>query len=286
METKNIFDNKVIIIDKPYGHTSHEITTFVKKIMSIGRSGHAGTLDPQVSGVLPIALGRATKLLRYIAGKEKTYIGIIKFKNPQNKEQILKLFEQFTGEITQTPPKISAVRKKPRKRIIYYLKLLEVKQRLALFETKVDAGTYIRTLCTDIGKKCGGARMEELRRISVGGITEKQSYSVQEVMDGLWIYKNKKDDSIIKKMLRNPEEFIELPKGFIKQNALQTIFSGAQVMVPAVERFEDSVEKGKRVALYAKKQFIGVGIAQISAKEIEKRKKGLAIKLERVHKPE
>ena len=75
-------DGKVIIINKPPGHTSHEITTFVKKITGVKRTGHAGTLDPDVSGVLPVALGSATKLLRYIAAKDKTYVGIIKFRVP------------------------------------------------------------------------------------------------------------------------------------------------------------------------------------------------------------
>ena len=146
MDQKKI-NNGIIIIDKPCGQVCHEITSCVKKIVGASRSGHAGTLDPNVSGVLPIALGKATKLLRYIAGKDKTYVGIIKFRKILKKDQIENLFREFTGEITQTPPKISAVRKKPRKRTIYYLKLIEHNGRFAVFETTVDAGTYIRTLC-------------------------------------------------------------------------------------------------------------------------------------------
>lgn len=274
--------NSVIIIDKPCGHTSHEITTFVKKITGASRAGHAGTLDPGVSGVLPVALGRATKLLRYIAGKDKTYVGIIKFRNPMGKEEIEGLFSQFTGEIVQTPPEISAVRKKPRKRHVHYLQLLEVKGRLALFEARVAAGTYIRTLCDDIGKRCGGARMEELRRTAVGRITDKESSTMYDVVDAMWFY-NKKDDSMLQKMLRAPESLIDLPKVFIKESALESIFSGAQVMVPAVESMDD-VEAGDRVSMYCGERFIGVGIAKIAKKELKKGK-GLAVRLERVHKP-
>ena len=88
-------NNGLIILDKPPGHTSHEISAFVKKIVGANKSGHAGTLDPNVSGVLPIALGRDTKLLQYIASADKTYVGLIKFKNIQSKEQIESYFKNF-----------------------------------------------------------------------------------------------------------------------------------------------------------------------------------------------
>ncbi len=109
MDVGAFISNGVVIIDKPCGQTSHEITSFVKNITGSPRSGHAGTLDPNVSGVLPVALGRATKLLQYIAGKDKTYVGIIKFKVPQSEERIEELFSQFTGEIFQNGDLITGV---------------------------------------------------------------------------------------------------------------------------------------------------------------------------------
>jgi H/ACA ribonucleoprotein complex subunit 4 len=253
--------NHVIIIDKPPGHTSHEITTFVKKITCASRAGHAGTLDPQVSGVLPVALGRATKLLQYIAGKDKTYVGVIKFKEPQPKERIEELFAEFTGEILQTPPKKSAVRKRPRKRTVHHLRLLEISAenpRLALFEAKVDAGTYIRSLCVDIGKKCGGARMEELRRIAVGGIGEAQCHSIYEVIDAMHALA-KGDSSLLDEMLKAPETFITLPKVLIKKSALESVLSGAQIMPPGIEGMDDCAEDS-RVAIYCDNEFVGVGV--------------------------
>jgi len=285
MDIQKLIDNCVIIINKPCGQNSHEITTSVKKIVGIGRSGHAGTLDPQVSGVLPVALGRATKLLRYIAAKDKTYVGIIKFKEPQSKKTIEELFAQFTGEIEQIPPKMSAVRRRRRKRVVHYLRLIEVNGRLALFETNVDAGTYIRTLCVDIGKKCGGARMEELRRVAVGHINENECVTMQDLIDAVHAWKTENNSSLLAKLLHKPEEFINYPKAFLKENSLESIFSGAQVMIPAIEKLEDSVLLGERVSLFCGTQFIGVGIAQVSSSTIKERKKGLAVKLERVHRP-
>ena len=292
----------LILLDKPPGHTSHEITSFVRKITGAMRTGHAGTLDPDVSGVLPVALGKSTKLLRYIAGETKTYVGIIKFRNIQTKAQIEELFRTFTGELIQTPPKISAVRKVPRKRTVYYLKLLEISEtnpRLVLFEAKVGAGTYIRTLCEDIGKKCGGARMEELRRIAVGNIRENQTVTMQDVVDAMWLLKNKEDDSQLQKIIHKAEDFIDLPRVTIKNSAIDSIKSGAQIAVPAVINFQSPVfgsnasgglgaqspmvARGMRVALYSEdKRFIGVGITQFSSDELGKVKKGIAIRLERV----
>ncbi|MFN7990520.1 MAG: RNA-guided pseudouridylation complex pseudouridine synthase subunit Cbf5 [Candidatus Micrarchaeia archaeon] len=277
-----MLDNRVIIIDKPPGHTSHEITTFVKKITGVSRSGHAGTLDPEVSGVLPVALGRATKLLRYLSAREKTYVGIMKFRIPQSRESIESLFARFRGEITQTPPKISAVRKVPRRRRIYSLKLLEVHGRLALFETTVDAGTYIRTLCEDMGKECGGARMEELRRTAVGRIGEGSASTMQELVDAIWLGRERGDSSLILSMAREPESLIELPKVFLRDSSVRSIATGAQVMVPAIESIGD-VRTGDRVAIFCGKRFIGVGVMQIAGSDLQSMKRGLAIRIERMH---
>ncbi len=281
MEITELLKNSVIIINKPPGHSSHEITTFVKKITGSARAGHAGTLDPDVSGVLPVALGRATKLLQYVAGKDKTYVGIMRFRRPQAKESIVRLFAKFTGTLTQTPPKISAVRKVPRKRTVHSLKLLEAKGNLALFEAKVDAGTYIRTLCEDMGKECGGARMEELRRTAVGGIGEKEAFGMYDLIDAMWLWKNQGDDSLLRKMLRPPETLIGLPRAFIKESAMDAILNGAQLTVPGIERIDD-VSKGERVAIYCGERFVGVGVVQMGLEAMAKGK-GIAVKLERVH---
>ncbi len=288
MITQEKINNSLIIINKPCGQASHEITTFVKKITGVTRSGHAGTLDPEVSGVLPVALGRATKLLQYIAAKEKTYVGIIKFKKKIGKDEVEKLFKEFTGTITQTPPKISAVKKVARKRTIYSLTLIEANEqkKLFLFEARVDAGTYIRTLCEQVGEKCGGARMEELRRIAVGKIFENKTHTMQELIDAMYFYKEKNDSKILESMLVKPEDLIDLPKVFIKESALKNVLSGAQIMMPAIDHLEGFVGVEEKVAIYCGDKFYGVGVSKIRTKDYQKDGHGLAIKLERVHKPD
>lgn len=284
MGVEQLLDSGVIIIDKPPKLSSHEVTSLVKKITGAKRAGHAGTLDPEVSGVLPIALGRATKLLDYIVAKEKVYVGIIKFRHEQPKERVLEYFKRFSGEITQTPPKMSAVRKTPRKRIIHYIKFLEQNGKFVVFETKTQAGTYVRTLCEDIGKLCGGARMEELRRIAVGSITEKESVNMQELSDAVWLWKERKNPSALLKILHPAENYLlTYQKIILKDAAVQSLLNGAQLAVSGISHLAE-FQKGEKVALYSEKnEFIGMGSALYSSEEIRKMEKGIAVKTERIH---
>ncbi|MDD5336964.1 MAG: RNA-guided pseudouridylation complex pseudouridine synthase subunit Cbf5 [Candidatus ainarchaeum sp.] len=283
-EPAELLQSGVIIIDKPPGLTSHEVTSLVKKMTGSLRTGHAGTLDPSVSGVLPIALGRATKLLDYIVAKDKVYICLMKFKNVQTKERILELFEKFTGGIIQTPPKISAVRKVPRKRFIHYIKFLEQDGRLVLFETKTQAGTYVRTLCTDIGKLCGGARMEELRRIAVGSITEDKAIKMEDLADALWLLNEKSNPSEFLKIVRPVEEYLtSYPKIFVKISAVDSLLNGAQLAASGISSMEN-FGKEERVALFSEeKQLIGMGNSLYPSEEIKKMQKGIVVKTERIH---
>ncbi len=284
LDVETLLDCGVVIIDKPPGLSSHEITSLVKKILGAKRAGHAGTLDPSVSGVLPVALGRATKLLDYIVAKEKTYAGIIKFKYGQPKEKILELFKKFEGEIVQTPPKMSAVRKIPRKRVIHYIRFLEQDGKFILFETKTQAGTYVRTLCEDIGKLTGGARMEELRRVAVGDIGEDKGVKMQELADAVWLWKEKKDESALRKIIRPVEDYLQnYPRIFVKNSAAGSLPRGAQLTAPGIARC-DVFEKGAKVAIYSEKdEFVGMGIALISSDVLKTMKKGVAVKTERIH---
>lgn len=288
-EIRDLLNNSVVVINKPPKLSSHEVSVLAKQILGVSKSGHAGTLDPQVSGVLVVALGKATKLLQFITKADKTYVGIIKFKNIFSKKDIQKLFEKFTGTITQTPPKESAVKKVARKRHIFYIKLLEQSKenpRLVLFETKVEAGTYIRTLCDDIGKLCGGARMEELRRINSGSVDESKAFTLQQLKHIYKLYKKTGDGSSLLCVIKPPEFYIDFPKVMIKNSALKSIHNGAQIMFPAVKDAERGVKKNNPVYLCDEEnKFFGVGTSLFDYSELEKKQKlkGLAVKLERVH---
>lgn len=285
MSITQLLDSSVIIIDKPPKLSSNEVSALVKKITGAKRSGHAGTLDPEVSGVLPVALGRTTKLLDYISAKDKIYVGIIKFKTLQTTEKILELFQKFEGNIVQTPPKISAVRKVPRTRVIHYIKFLEQDEKRVLFETKTQAGTYVRTLCEDIGKLVGGARMEELRRIAVGNITEDKAVKMQDLADAIWLWKEKGNPSELFKILLSPEEYLKnYPKIFIKKSAIFSFLNGVQLTVQGILKTEEFT-KNERVAIYSEEnEFLGMGAALVSSSELKNIADGRIVRTERIHK--
>ncbi len=276
------FDEGFIIVDKPPRLTSNEVSVFIKKITRSKIAGHIGTLDPNVTGILPVAYGQATKFIRFFSGKPKTYIGIIKFKNEVSKEKVLSLFSRFTGIIEQTPPKMSAVKKRPRKRKIYYIKFLEMEGKRVLFETKVQAGTYIRTLCEDIGKYVGGAYMEELRRIRVGNIDK--GFRLNEINYAFNLYFEENDPKYVKKIVIPIDKMLsEYKKIIIRENAAINLKKGAYLMIPGILEY-DPFEKGDILRIYDEKnEFIGMGKAEIDSKEIKKKKRGLVLKTLRIH---
>ena len=283
MDVEALLNNSVVIIDKPCGPTSHEVSSWVKKLAGLKRTGHAGTLDPNVSGVLPVALGRATKLLQYIAGKRKAYVCIVRFKNDLSDAQLENIFSKFRGMITQTPPKISAVKKVARKRFVYDLRVLEREGKKVLFYADVDAGTYIRTICSDMGKFAGGSRMEELRRVSVWNIHEKQAVTLQDFSDAIYAYKEKKNPSLLLKILHPPQDLIDAKRIQIRPSAAEAIMHGAQLTAPGVESLDDSIKKEETVKLYCGDKFIGMGRTIFPARKIRERTHGFVVYVERIH---
>ncbi|MBN3037487.1 MAG: RNA-guided pseudouridylation complex pseudouridine synthase subunit Cbf5, partial [Candidatus Diapherotrites archaeon] len=170
-----------IVLNKPLGPSSHEVTAWAGKLLD-SKAGHAGTLDPQAGGVLVIALGRAMKTLLALSECDKEYVCVARFEKDVDAEQLKKTLKEFTGRIYQTPPKESAVRKVMRTRVVHRTKLLEVAGRLALFRAHVQHGTYIRTLCSDMGEVMGNAcEMLELLRTRAGPFSEM--VTLQDVAD-------------------------------------------------------------------------------------------------------
>ena len=163
----------ILIIDKPSGPTSFTITNYIRKYLNLSKTSHLGTLDPQVSGVLPILLGRACRLSNYFMHSDKEYVGIMRVHKKVSKEKLDEVINEFIGKITQLPPVRSSVKRAERVREIKSFSILEIKGKDVLFRTKVQAGTYIRKLFFDMCEKIGVAHMLELRRSQAIIFTEK-----------------------------------------------------------------------------------------------------------------
>lgn len=253
-----------IILDKPAGPSSHEVTAWIKKMLGT-KAGHAGTLDPFATGVLVIAVGKAVSLLHTLAHNDKEYIGIMRFEREPQAEQLKQMFKEFTGEIYQTPPKESAVKKQLRTRKIYSLELLEIAGKNALFKTVCQHGTYIRTLAADIGEVMGNkAVLVELRRTRAGTFTEKDAVILQDIADARNPWE-----------LVKPVETLALKKIVVGNKAVNAVCYGAKLAKPGVVALSENIEEGETVLLVTSAgQAIGIARALKTSEEINTTKKG------------
>ncbi|MBS7637980.1 RNA-guided pseudouridylation complex pseudouridine synthase subunit Cbf5, partial [Candidatus Bathyarchaeota archaeon] len=137
----------VINLDKPPGPTSHEVVSWVKRILDLDRAGHGGTLDPKVTGVLPITLEEATKVVQALLESGKEYICIMKTHGEEREEKVVEVLKLFEGRIYQRPPIRASVKRRLRTRTIYRIEYLEGDGRNWLFKVACESGTYIRKLC-------------------------------------------------------------------------------------------------------------------------------------------
>lgn len=188
---KELLNCCMINLDKPSGPTSHQVDSWLKKILEVEKVGHGGTLDPNATGILPIAIGDATRALQVLLSAGKEYVGVMKIHKKVDKKKILSVCNSFIGNISQMPPVRSAVKRVRRKRNIYYFDIIQIKENNVLFRVGCEAGTYIRTLCVDIGKKLKcGAHLAELRRTRVGNLREEDMVILHDVKDAYVFWKD------------------------------------------------------------------------------------------------
>ncbi len=276
----------VINLDKPSGPTSHEVVSWVRKILGISSAGHGGTLDPKVTGVLPCALGRATRVLSALLSAGKEYIGIMFLHTHEKIKKIEKVFKLFTGKIYQRPPIKSSVVRKLRVREIYYIKILEVSKNHVLFRVGCEAGTYIRKLCFDIGEVlCSGAHMLELRRTRVGNFIEDNNLiTLQNLKDAFTIYQEEGEEYYLRKIIFPMEKMVShMPKIYVRDSAVDALCHGANLAAAGVCFIDARIKKDMQVAyMTLKRELIGFGIAEKNSMEIYKAKSGIMVKTNKI----
>ena len=228
---KELLEFGIINIDKSSGPTSFNVSDFVRKSLGLRKTSHFGTLDPKVTGVLPIALNRACKLTGYFLGEDKEYVGIMRIHKDVSLEKIReKIKEKFLGKIIQMPPLKSRVKRQNREREIYKFELLERDKLDILFKVKCQCGTYIRKLCDDLGKELGiGAHMLELRRISAGIFNEDSIVNLYDFEKAVNEYK-KGNENLLRKIIIPGEIVSEVYNVVkIKNENLEQIFTGKPI---------------------------------------------------------
>jgi H/ACA ribonucleoprotein complex subunit 4 len=248
-----------VAIDKPRGPTSHQVSAWVKEILGISKAGHVGTLDPNVTGVLPVGLEKATRLADFLHEQGKEYVALMLLHKQVDRVRVEEVMKEFTGQIFQFPPLRSAVARNLRKREIYSLKIIEMKERYVLFRADVESGVYIRTLCRDMGDAMlVGANMVELRRTRSGPLDESNLSTLQKLKDAFTLYREG-DDKLLSSMILDPEQVTkDYPRVMVKESAIDAIAHGASVFRKGI--IEDYGE-GKTVRIMSPKgELLAMGV--------------------------
>jgi len=280
-----MLDYGLIALDKPRGPTSHEVVAWVRKMLGIDRAGHSGTLDPPVSGLLPIGLGQGTKALSLLLLFPKEYKGVMRIHSSVPSTQLKAVVTEFTGEIFQRPPQRSSVSRQVRSRTVYELDLDEAKGNLHLFRCLCESGTYMRKLVYDIGEVLAvGATMVELRRTMVGPLKESDGLAtMHQLSDAVFKLRNGEESAL--RALVKPIEYSlgATKKIIIRDSAVDAICHGARLGLPGLLSMSTGISKGDVLTLMsAKGELVAIGKAMLTTDEMASLRKGLACSTERV----
>ena len=258
--------NGFIVIDKPKGPTSHQVDYWVRQILGVNDVGHIGTLDPEVTGVLVMAIGKATKLIDVAHEQPKEYVSVMRLYADVPHDLLDKVFEQYHGPIYQLPPVKSAVARNLRIRTIYDLDIMETNGRLVLFRVKCESGTYIRTLCQDLGLTLGcGAQMADLRRTSTGVFKEEDAVTLQYLKDSLTLKNNGNTKFFDKIFLPLDYLFKDYPKVVVKKSSIWNIAHGSDLYPGGIKAILGKPLKGDRVAVMSENnELLGTGHMLVS----------------------
>ncbi|MFC7074169.1 RNA-guided pseudouridylation complex pseudouridine synthase subunit Cbf5 [Halovenus rubra] len=236
----------VVSLDKPPGPSSHEVADWTQDLIAealaaaetdhtVDRVAHAGTLDPKVTGSLPLLLGRATRIAQVFDDSVKEYVAVLECHGPLPSDVTATLSE-FVGDLYQKPPRKSAVKRQLRVRTVHDIAVLDEGDRQLLLRVRCEAGTYIRKLCHDIGLALGtGAHMGDLRRAATGRFDDTDLVTMEDFADALAFWTEDGNDEPLREVV-SPAERALAPLGrvTIAPSAAEEVTDGAPVYAPGV----------------------------------------------------
>ncbi|KAM3957394.1 dyskerin pseudouridine synthase 1 Nop60B [Aphomia sociella] len=278
-----------INVDKPSNPSSHEVVSWIKRILKVEKTGHSGTLDPKVTGCLIVCIDRATRLVKSQQNAGKEYVAVFSLHSAvENLQKVTQGLEKLRGALFQRPPLISAVKRQLRVRSVYDSKLLDYDQErnIGVFWVSCEAGSYIRTMCVHLGLMLGvGGQMIELRRVRSGIQGEKEGMvTMHDILDAQWAYENHKDETYIRRVIKPLEGLLIAHKRiFIKDSAVNAVCYGAKVLLPGILRYEDGIEVDQEIVIVTTKgEAVALAIALMTTSTMASCDHGVAAKLKRV----
>jgi len=283
-------DAGLIILDKPAGPTSHEVARRVKVLFqgtSVTKVGHGGTLDPNATGVLPLALNQATLLQDIILRGRKEYIGTMHLHALVPALTVKQTLERFQGLIRQRPPSRSAVKRVLRVREIDFISVLDIKEKDVRFKVGCEAGTYIRTLVVAVGEALGcGAHLTALRRTRSGCFSEEQGLTtLEDIEHSLKTWREKGDREPVTAMIRPIETvFAQFKRIIVKDEAIYYICAGDPVQARDIVKLAREIRRGDLAGIFSLKgEIIARGTCLADAARMVKATGGDLVKTEKIY---
>ena len=274
-----LLSSGILLVKKPRGPTSHQLTAWIRNILGITKIGHGGTLDPMATGLLTILCGRATRLTDIILKGDKRYISIIRFGRDIDSIELEELLNSLVGEIYNVPPKESAVKVQVRTRTITSLSLLDFdsSSRIAAVEISCVAGTYIRTLTRDIGLLLDtSCEMLELHRDRTSIFDESMACNMHQLADAIFLWKEHNDERSLRKLLTPVETILtKIPSIMIKDGAVAAMTHGAPLARPGVVNASSGISSGSLVVISSMKgEAVAVANTSVDIDEVLNMTKG------------
>jgi H/ACA ribonucleoprotein complex subunit 4 len=258
-----------LVLDKPRGPSSHQVTAWARDLVGARAAGHAGTLDPNVSGVLWIGVGPALGLVPLVLEFPKSYIGVAVLHGDVPQARLEEVAREFVGPIFQTPPVRSAVKRERRVRTVHRLDLLERDGHRFILSAEVDSGTYVRTLAVDLGDALGvGAHLEELRRTSTGPFSEGAAVPLSVLADARASAAAGEPEALLALLHPAEEVWREFPSLVLKDAAASAVAHGAPLAPGGVLSASGTFERGDRLVLLDRERhLVATGVAVRGATE-------------------
>lgn len=282
---ENLLQKGFVLIDKPFGPTSNQVSSWIRKELDIKKTGHFGTLDPNATGVLPIGLNSGTRINNIVAKTDKGYVFEAETNEEFSEDDLKNVIKGFKGENSQVPPEKSAVKQEERTRQVYEITLIETEGKKFLCSVKCEAGFYVRVLIEQIGEELGThTEMNELRRIRQNHFTEEDTNTIQDIVDAYHYWKQEDDEEKMRDVIHPIEKAVEhLPKIVLKDSAVNAVANGADLGAGGITKFQDPIKQDEKVALVTMKgELIAIASAEMNSEELYDQD-GTAATLESVH---
>ena len=279
-KVEDLIHTGIINLNKGKGPTSHMHVAYLKEIFEINKAGHSGTLDPAVTGCLPTALDRGSRIVQVLLPAGKEYICLMYLHKPVDEGKFNEVMKGFIGKITQLPPVRSAVKRRYRERNVYYMNIIEQDGQYILFKIGCQAGTYIRKYVHNLGEDLGvGAHMVQLIRTRVGEFNLDNSHTLHDIVDAYQDYKQNKDETKIRKVILPMEVAVKhLPKVWIFDGAVDPVCNGFNLFVPGISKVHDNIQRHDLVAVMSlKDELVCIGEAEVDSEKMLTKGKGLAV---------